>query len=234
MPNGKIPFKFDGDKYIKDLHKSLTKAHEEAIQMLHQQIKANLQSIKFKDNKVRMAGGVVTSDAKRKGAVIANIVANYTSSTSSSILRGRVRYISDNFEDAHIGIYYEHGIGSNWDGIDAKIPIASGTSSSAKNGGRVVSRSARIDYGIGKGMWIDLGGNKRITGSKKAGRSDAGFMKYIGEETHAYHWFRKAQAQRASDIRKLFRQAIDRVNIFNKKYWRYHKTFTLGRDGKYV
>jgi hypothetical protein len=243
VPNRKHCWKFKGKDFLDDLKMEFKTVLEVATTLIYERALSNLASINFKDNPVKilkssgMAGGItkqgveVTSDAKRKHAVIDALTRERVTSITNDVLTARVRSVNKNFKDSHIGIYYEHGTGTHWDGLETKVPIVSGASSSAKRAGQIVSRSGKVDYGMGRrGVWVDLGGNMRITGSKMAGVHDEGFMNYIGEETKAYHWFSKAFKESKSEIYALYNEAIKRVNPAKSKYWIYMKNFTLGVD----
>jgi len=242
MPGRKSCWIFHGDLYAADLKQSLKDAMGEVTTLLREQILANLESIPFKDNPVKIlksmgvAGKLkksdveITSDAKRKYEVMDNIINSRITWTGRSILSAQIRYTSNNFKESHIGIYHEHGIGSNWDGMDAE-KMSPKFSSTRKNSGMVASRSRHIDYiGDGKGIWVDLGGNVRITGSKMAGRTDAGFMNYIGEQTKAYHWFSRALDENRDKILGIYNKALKKIHIGNSKYWKFMSNYILGVD----
>jgi hypothetical protein len=228
---------------MKDLRIAFKKAVNEASKLLYNKIRGNLAAIPFKNNPVKIltsmtrAGGVtrnnikVTSDQERKDSVLRNISRGAVQDIGDGILKSHVKYTSQEFEKSHIGIYYEHGVGSNWDGVEEKIPSMRGYSSARKARGQIMSRSKYIDYqGLGKGVWVDLGGNIRVTKSTRAGEVGAGFKAYVGEETRAYHWFGLALKNNKGSIKKLFRDVIESNNIFKKKYWKVMGSFRLGRD----
>jgi hypothetical protein len=241
MPNRRKCWNFDGDAYVNDLKQEMKKEMTEASKELLSMVKASLLKINFKGNPVKLlkssgkAGEItkddieLTSDALRKADVLEALIRDRVSWEGSKILKTKIKYTTRNFEKSHIGIYYEHGIGSKWDGITEAV--ATKNISVGSMGKPLSSRSKFINYvGQGLGVWIDLGGNKRITKSIKAGETTLKFRKYVGKETPAYHWFGKAFKSYRSTLRKKYRSAFKRVKITNKKYWSFMSTFTLGVD----
>ena len=231
---------FDAFKFKIDLEKALKGAVQEASSLLYETIMYNLTMTPFKDNPVktlrsvsdkRSANTITTSDAERKQAVIASVINKGITSMSTSIISAKVSYTALNFKDSHIGIYYEHGIGGNWDGTNVRVTAEGMVGNKFREGSQVVSRSKHINYqGMGKGVWVDLGGNLRITGSNRAGQKDSGFMDYIGEETLAYHWFSSALKEKKDRIIGILRKAVNSVNPISKKYIKIQPVYVLGKD----
>lgn len=220
---------FNASGYIHALQMSLKEATKEIRDLLYDYIIDNLQKITFKDNKVRLTGGKVTSDSARKAAVLKSIrkeVIKYVKYSRDTIIISAVKALADNFKDSHIGIYYEYGTGLKAE--DVKLPVA-GDLNRYRTGKEIVSRSKHIDYsGLGKGVWRDMGGNIRVTGSPEAGRRDQGFKKYIGDDIEAYHWFRNAVRKTRQEIIRIYNRAIAKVNPLD--YLNIKSSFTLGKD----
>lgn len=223
---------FDDRSYYKDMisntKKNVTKVRDEMLKSM----KTKIGSIKFKDNKVRMAGsyvqeGYVTSDAERKRAVLNSIIATRVDNDAYNSLKFTIYALKDNFKQSHIGLYYEYGTGRynyerGWEGgIETRNPHRPGM--------QIVSRSRHIDYaGLGKGKWYDLGGNIRITGSRYSGRYNAEFRQYIGPDIEAHYWFRNTVREYRSKIIEAIKKAIQETDI--SKYIKCMRTFTLGQD----
>ena len=197
----------------------------------------------MKDNEVKIVdsgsaiGGVrVTSDAKRKTAVIKSIEKEAIESILDYFkgeIIGTVKAIdSGSLKESHVGIYYEWGTGVNACrpaglGLSEAGVSVSGTGYWSKlynamdanryrTGREIVTRSKHINYsGLGKGLWRDMGGNIRITGSKRAGESGDKFRKYIGEDVKAYKWFENAIVVNRSNIIAIISDAVGSVNPFD-------------------
>ena len=224
--------RFDLNKYKADLKRALKAAVKQSVELVYEQIITNLNNIPFKDNPVRVlssAGGseYETSDEKRKAAIYRNLEKALLS-VGQSHFKAAVWFTTHNYKESHIGIYYEYGTGSGWDGVHSVAPDFSSSRSTDR---RIASRSRHIDYsGHGNGTWIDMGGNLRITGSKKAGQVDEGFRSYVGQDIIAMRWFRQALADKRQEILALYKNAVRKVNPVSKDYLIMKSKFVLGKD----
>lgn len=223
-------FSFDVDGYVSELRYSLRSAVREIKETLLKELKNSAKSLPFKRNPVRLAGGEVTSDYKRRRAVI-NAINASMDEIERDVIMLTFTALDNNFKDSHIGIYYEHGTGEEWDGEYETLPGIVPSPNKYRSGRQIVSRSKHIDYaGLGKGKWIDLGGNIRVTASREAGRRTPGFIAYIGEDTKAYHWFSSVFEEKREWIMKKLREAVMKVKP--ERFIRLStKNFVLGKDG---
>ena len=239
--NEKVLLVFDLTRYRKETRASMDNAIKKSTDLIHERILQYLDQINFKDNPVRVIKGTnneqYTSDAERKQAVIDNVVKFNMKKIGKYVFRGQVAFIKQNFQDAHIGIYYEHGVGSNWDGVEPNVRKPPGYSQRGSFGTKISSRSIRVDYsGYGGGLWVDLGGNLRYTQSPIEGSRGSGFRSYVGEETRAYHWFTNAFKYEKKRITKVFQRELKKANPLKKRFWRIagatdaKGTFILGKD----
>lgn len=184
---------FNARAYIDALAKQLKKANHAIRQDLMREMMSEIQTIDFKDNDVKMADGTVTSDAKRKSALLQSFATQQAEWITRTSLRSMVYAMKSNFKDSHVGLYYEFGTGventtSNYESLGDWNPFRIHAT-----GQPIVSRSRHVGMTAGllrgKSAWHDIGGNMRVTGSKRGGQDDGGFRKYIGEDVEAYHWF---------------------------------------------
>ena len=238
-------FEFDIKLYKADLYRAVEDVLNDIKKDIISTMRSNLMSISFKDNPVRLAGGEVTSDAKRRRAVFNAIEGDIVKPTRSSV-ELHIGALRKNFREAHIGIYYEHGTGEEWDGE------YEGSGGSMINGSyrsrsqvnrtgaylrsvnrnidrpnrQIVTRSRHRNYnGLGKGIWIDLGGNRRITRAIEGGKRDAGFEKYIGEDIKAHKWFSGAIDKHKPEIKeRLERVLTEEVVVFDYMKSNYSKS----------
>lgn len=217
----------DVEAYYRAIRHEVKKAMTEIKNDLVQQILYNAKMLPFKKNKVKLAGGEVTSDYERRGALFSSIE-GHLEWVESDVLQAVFLSIKENFEESHIGLYYEHGTGDEWDGT--MTPVGTNpTPNRYRPGRKIVSRSKFINYaGLGKGRWVDLGGNIRVTGSKEAGRRTPEFVKYVGHDVKAYHWFSRAFDERRSFIMKKIQDAIKSVPL--SRYLIVKSKFILGKD----
>lgn len=192
---------FDVRNFTHDLDKAMKGAVRQIANEVVIHAKRNVSVIPFKKNPVKLYNGgtvTVTSDADRKAAVINSIFKDKIVSTGAGIVRTTVHALGlADFKDASVGLYYEYGTGEKALEVKSKLKLLPagflGTPNKYRTGKQIVSRSKHIDYcGMGKGIWRDLGGNIRITGSRMAGRRTPGFIRYIGEDVEAYLWFKRA------------------------------------------
>jgi hypothetical protein len=235
--NQKALLVFDYTRYKKEVKKSVEGAIRKCAVLIYKKARINLDAITFKDNPVRILNGApesFTSDADRKEAVYKNIIIQEFKRISNSVYSSHVAFVDKNFEDSHIGIYYEHGVGSNWDGQLPNIKKPPGYSLRGSYGDPISSRSVGKDYsGIGNGVWVDLGGNIRKTYSIREGGRGRKFFDYVGEETKAYHWFSRAFNYNKAKIIKIFQNELKKANPLKKRFWRIAggtKVFILGKD----
>lgn len=216
---------FDVRGFTHDLDKAMKKATREIANELIKQARKNVSAIPFKNNPVKVLNGdnvEITSDAKRKAAVLRSIRAigeSKVTSTGQGVIKSTVGALGmDDWKEAHIGLYYEFGTGEK--AIDmgkkANLPMAGalGTLNKYRTGKQIVSRSKHVDYcGMGKGIWRDMGGNVRVTGSREAGRHTPGFVKYVGEDVKAYQWFKRAVEEVGSNrTEEIIRRNLATVN----------------------
>jgi len=195
-------------------------------------LKYKAAALPYKSNKVRMAGGMVTSDLARREAVVASIVATKLNREINDTVRVTFSALKSNFKDSHIGLYYEYGTGDKASGDYSSlkgIPHTAGQYNQYRTGRTIVSRSKHINYaGLGKGKWYDMGGNIRVTGSPKAGVHDAKFRDYIGEDVSAAYWFRDTMQSEAPYIRKQLSIALKSIEL--KDYFKMPTKIILGKD----
>ncbi len=227
----------DVEAYLKDLRKNLKSAMRDIKDDLVSNLRSTVLSLPFKDNPVRIGGtigpdgsivgGYLTSDLERQNAVV-NSIEGHMSFIEKDVLEVVVTALEKDFEDSHIGLYYEHGTGTEWDGT--MTPVSTNPSPNKyRTSKSVVSRSRFINYaGIGRGRWVDLGGNVRVTASGEAGIRNDKFIKYIGDDIKAYHWFSNAFSKRRDKYMQMIREAVKNVPL--NKYLILKSEFILGRD----
>lgn len=237
MPKG-VPFyliRFYADAYLEAVRKELAKVTQELSKRMYVQARENLENIPFKNNKVRVGLNSFTTDDERKAAVMNSIVQKKIETTYLKVAGSTGKIISmvggvsalehGDYRDTHIGLYYEWGTGNN---ADADGPMRWGLR--AWNPYRrpigvrspIVSRSVRTDNGV----WIDLGGNTRVTKSIVGGRRNEKFLKFVGEDLEAEHWFRDAFCVMLVDAEKEYRKAL--ASIHPAKFMKMPKTLRIG------
>ncbi|GEA16755.1 hypothetical protein E308F_30010 [Moorella sp. E308F] len=220
---------FDLNSYLHDLDQALKPALRQIRDLLVQEAKQAANRLPFKDSPVRLAGGGVTSDRKRKQALINSIVGDKVSEYRYYVLRTAVKAMVNNFKNSHIGIYYEFGTGEAGDDIPPKWRDLEDPNP-ARTGKKIVSRGRDVMYRSGRvpGVWRDMGGNMRITGSRYAGGSGPKFREYIGEDILAYYWFRNATTHLNEEALRILKEAVKKVHP--GKYLSLRPVFVLGKD----
>jgi hypothetical protein len=240
MPSGKVSkgnryIYFDIEKFRLLFYKAIKGTLDDIRVQIRDDIKSNIKNITFKTNKVRLAGGRITSDAMRKKSLLNSVVTGIVKDKTNGVYATTISTMKKNFKESFIGIYYEHGTGERWDGTRVRLgsDIHEATSCNLKRTSRaIVSRSKYIKY-VGSavpGQWYDLGGNLRITGAKRAGVRDANFIKYIGEDTRAHHWHKRAFRNLNTKIRNGLIKQLRRPDINLSSCIVMKKVIRLGGD----
>ncbi len=250
---------FDLDRYEAEMKKALMDATREIRQLLYDTIIRNIEVLPFKDNPVHMADGTVTSDADRKAALLNSVdkeghvrmhVDNFASYYGKVVITASVSAMASNFEDSHVGWYYEIGTGEESDpeGYSKyNMPPSMGDVNPYRLphvGAPIVSRNKYDGY------WRDLGGNLRETTSRLGGIGnveppvpmDANkyaelvkkFRDYIGEDIKAYYWFEEAVEEVSNEMLDIYKEAVMKVDIFDPKLKIFHinKKITIGERYK--
>lgn len=108
-------FHFDSDQYIRELKSDLKLALTRVRDDLYSMIRKNAIAVDYSSNSVAILRGssrIVTSDAERKKAVVDSIYRHRISSLESKgNLTAVVTAIGKNWQEDHIGMYYEFGTG---------------------------------------------------------------------------------------------------------------------------
>jgi len=215
-------------RYKIELRRAFRRNSRKVGEYLYDKVLAQLAITPFKDNIVKLAGGRVTSDADRKHSVRRSVryVVHKIEDQSIQVTIGA---LSKNFKTSHIGLYYEYGTGNEWTGEESVVNTEYSVDHTYRSGRDIVSRSKFINYsGVGKGKWLDLGGNVRETSSFEAGTRDAGFIAYVGDDTKAYKWFSGTIEDHKEDIDRIVLETISEVPI--TRFLSIMPKFTLGKD----
>jgi hypothetical protein len=212
---------FDIDKYEHDLRMKLKNVTKEIRDHLKDELVHSVRLLPLKSNEVRLAGGYVTSDKDRERDLIDSIITDRLESYESKFVRTAVSAMANNFNNSHIGIYYEFGTGIYAE--DVPLLKMLGDPNPYRKGRDVVSRSRKA------GTWRDAGGNIRTTGSFLGGSNGGNFRKYIGDDVRAYHWFSNTfnKVIKEEAIPKYWK-AIQEISPL--KYLIVKKKFILGVD----
>lgn len=210
---GFLAISFDVKGYERALMNAIKQVHKELRDELWQLARDQASALPFKDNPVRLAGGSYTSDRDRADELISSIIAERLEWVGGKVLRTAVSAMSTNFEESHIGVYYEYGTGENVEPDETsskylamgernpfRLPVA---------GSPIVTRSKFYK----QGRWRDLGGNLRETDARWGGRRDEGFIDYVGEDLEAYHWFSKAFDHVRAKAKERYIKAIESVHF---------------------
>ncbi len=226
---------FDAVGFTKALRNELQKATTQLKNKMLEKARANLATIPFKPNKVNLANSIPTSDATRKMAVLNSIIGErldwlghsvYLSSyKTKTVVSGSVTALRGNFQDTHIGIYYEYGTGENAD-LNGPMHLARGHWNPYRAFGSrqpIVSRSRKLNGGV----WTDIGGNVRKTTALVGGRRSDNFLNFVGQDLLAYHWFRRAFYDLKDEVTETYKAALARVDPF--RFIRMPRQIVLGR-----
>jgi len=224
---GKHLITFDSHRFIQDLWSVLEEVLKVEKENILMDIMDNLNVIHFRSDKVRLAGGVETSDRERAILLKKSIEAEIEKEASYQ-LKLTVYAMRKYFKDSFIGWYYEHGTGELWDGHKGLGYV----SHQDRFGKEIVTRSKYRSYiAGGVGVWIDQGGNRRITKSPRAGDVIKESKKGLNFDTPAYHWFSNAFDKQVikQDLREKFSYVL-KHNMKLSNYIKLSKEFVIGRD----
>jgi len=212
---------FDYKNYVHDLRTEMKEVTTVIRNLLEERLKDSVNSLNLKRNKVRLVGGGETSDALRRKALLDSIISEKVSVAEGVVIETVVSAMVNNFNDSHIGIYYEYGTGVYAENVPEVRGL--GEDNPYRTGNEIVSRSRK------NGTWHDAGGNVRITGSLFGGGSGEKFREYIGEDIVPQHWFERTFDEFIVDEAiPMYTKAISKLSPFN--YMRVKRKFVLGRD----
>ncbi|WP_426455297.1 hypothetical protein ACP26L_36385 (plasmid) [Paenibacillus sp. S-38] len=219
---------FDADGYTEAIAKVLRNEVRDIKDDLLDGVRAAVEGLEFKDNRVRLGDGSYTNDRERATALLASVLGDDLEVIAGKSIRTAVHAMRDNFEESHIGWYYEYGTGTEQE-EPYPIPGFQGTPRNRLKvpgiGTAIVTRSRFINGG----QWEDLGGNMRLSYAKRAGTTDAGFLKYIDGETPANYWFRDTITYMRLNFRKRLNRAILSVRFRDYIKMIPGGVFTLGK-----
>jgi len=227
---------FDLNGYVNEVKQSVKSATKEIRDLIYQTALHNAQSMHFKDNEVKLAGNEVTSDLDRMRSLLRSIITDHLEWESANVLKTGVRAMEQNFKESHIGIYYEFGTGEKLDPAGAWYESVGDVNPfrTPGVGAPIVSRSKHTIYKRNSGelptaggYWRDLGGNLRYTTSSKGGLRTPEFVKYIGADVEAYHWFSNAVKVVRSKIIKIYLNAVKSVDF--RKFFVVKSNMKLGK-----
>jgi hypothetical protein len=217
---------FDYFGFREEIRKALQRAAIQISKGAAERAKINISRIPFKSQSLP---GIKLSDAERKRAVLNSITTNMSKAVTGKVratakrrVEATVTALEKDFKDSHIGLYYEHGTGTKWDGVPT--PDFAKFKNPDRHGREIVTRSKFKTYNAGMaGAWYDIGGNRHITWSRKEGRP----IRNINVNTPAYHWFQKAVAETEQLLKWYVIDELSKVNIL--KFIRFRLT-----DGKKI
>lgn len=197
---------FDAGRYLQALAKALEKAVQKIGKDLQQKLRAKVGMIPFRAHKVTLESGIVTDDTAR-GQELADSIQTYASGKVSlmanGVYRTAVTAMERNFEQSHIGLYYEYGTGTQ------ELPNSPlqrmGEWNPARNNGVPVAGAPIVTR---RGMWRDAGGNMRTTKTKVAGKP----IKRPSWETPALRWFANTLRENKSRYYAMLMEAVRSVN----------------------
>ena len=213
---------FDSEKLNSLLSKAIIEVSKVIGEDIVKQIKANLSAITFKDNEVLTTQGT-TSDFERQDALINSVMYDADRYVKDKIYNICVHAMRTNFEESHIGWYYEYGTG------ESEVPSlikykALEEANPFRTGKEIVSRSRTVNSGV----WSDVGGNVRITRSTLGGGTSTAFRDYIGDDVEPHHWFARGIEESQDEIQRLLETKISQLDL--TKCFKSHATYTLGVD----
>lgn len=210
---------FYADDYLQALAKEMKQALTELRNELRKNVMENIASIPFRKRAVDLGGGRMTSDKLRAESLMESILAPPVSSMNlqaNNFMTAVVTAMGSNFEESHIGVYYEYGTGDLVEpDEDSRKYYMMGDRNPYRKGRPIVTRNRK------DGAWFDMGGNERLTKSGKGGKPyDEGVVR-------AYHWFRNAFNDIEDKVQPKLMEAYKSVDI--NDYIHVKKKFTLGR-----
>lgn len=203
MGRGVKPISFRVDDYLRALKTSLRKASREIRDEIYKQAYSNASGLNLHKHPVRLVGSDETSDFLRKKALLDSISKEKLQWQENDLLKTAVTAMGSDFQESHIGVYYEYGTGTKAEPGGEKY-LLMGDKNKYRAGSRIVTRSKKDSS---KGYWTDMGGNKRQSKSPKGGDP---LPQY---ETEAEHWFENAFKEIQPFVLDRYREAIKRVPV---------------------
>lgn len=210
MARGKNLINFDARRYAQSLRAECMKIMVIAKQMLYQQTVMNANSIDYSTNIIHMADESVTSDNARKRALIKSIVfdpSRMTWEDNYTRLRFTLTAMGSEFEDSHIGWFYEYGTGTNFRTPPPGIRLPDCGDPNPRRNYHSSEPIVTRYRGDNEGLWFDMGGNKRITRSGEGGRHTP-----TSYNTKEYRWMESALTATTPRVTEMLRDVHKRVN----------------------
>ncbi|MGA4519201.1 hypothetical protein ACPA0F_18245 [Solibacillus silvestris] len=228
-------FYFDSVGYLNEARQAMRAASLEVKELVWGEVKRNISSLPFKENKVPLANGQITRDSDRADALDASVEARLGQYTKSNSTKGyypgrsgldfertvipiNIQAMGKHYKDSHIGWYYEYGTGTL-----EEVPFSGYWDTDAINPKREGFRSPIVSRPAG--TWKDAGGNIRKSRGK-GGVRNAAFEKYVGEDVKAHRWFSKALYDNEDKIRAIYLSHMKKVDF--KKYMHFKRKIVLG------
>lgn len=235
-------FYFDVKKYKADVSVALKDALFKIRNEMVSRMKAKVLMIPFRDRSIQMANGRVTSDIERKAALIESIVGHMIDGNlRDGVMKMTITAMEDNFEDSHIGFYYEYGTGTQEEQNSPYYLWGDWNPyrGTQRPGQPIVTRGylkrvgsytrgivgIRAHNRIGKNVtsWTDAGGNKRVTNSVIGGMP----ITTPGWEIESYRWFRNTFDEMYDGIITSLKKALYKVNPLDDKYFYVNKKMRI-------
>jgi hypothetical protein len=205
---------FDQKAYVSSFQKSVRPVMYKIRNELIARLKMEVAALPFDARPLAITGQGTFSDRDRKQAVLDSIrIGEGVVSMETGLIRMVVDTMKDNFEQSHIGLYYEYGTGSKED-ADSPLPRMGDWN---PNRGSV---GAGADIYTRTSDWVDAGGNYRKATAKNRVNIDD---RYSMEGSH---WLSKAFSEITPRYFEEIKQAVFAVNILD--YIFVKESFNLG------
>lgn len=144
-----------------------------------------------------------TSDAARAAAFLDSFIPNKVIDMKNGVIRMWVDTMAKNFEDSHIGLYYEYGTGHG-EAADSPLPYMGDWNpirGAQRTGATIYTRPrVKTDDEVANTTWVDAGGNVRIASSRHIAKLSG----KPGWDITAERWFTKGY----EDIRDTYLDKI--------------------------
>lgn len=245
--NADQPFYFNAVKFNNDIKQAVARANRKIRTLVYTKVKANAEGLPMKSNRVLTAEGT-TSDAQRKGALLASIAEEslgwQAAQISSALLElpskmnTNTSYISEvsamkkgDYKDTHVGNYYEYGTGEKENVARIK---ATGINLGDRNPFREPASNAPV-VSRPLSTWTDMGGNIRKSyGKGGVTRASKGFNNYVGDDIEAFSWFKDAyeEVRTSGKVKEAYQEELSKVysnfSKGNNPYLKVKKKIVLG------
>lgn len=212
---------FNVKQFERDLYEAMKDVMFKLREDLYQRMLRNASRLEFSTFEAVHTEAGRTSDFQRRQAFLNSFTRDSVARMGGQFIMMTIEAMAKDFEDSHIGLYYEYGTGTK-ESPESPLPYMGDWN--PVRGARMPGRPIYTRPVSEGKTWVDAGGNVRIATSKNI----TNLSKKPGWEIQAQFWFKKA----VDEVRDYYLQeiydAIKHINPLSEKYFIVQPTLNMG------